>query len=136
MDPTRSLSFRLTTPDEPFGIAQQAQVPSLERLALKVVSDNVERYADITLPYGGTTEVLLQLAKSGRLHADTLAPLLRKWSTVSDVSDELGTPLTTAAIGCRGAQALAAQFLRHRALQTVRPACRAPRLTPLALNSR
>mmetsp|Transcript_46139 Transcript_46139/g.107525 ORF Transcript_46139/g.107525 Transcript_46139/m.107525 type:complete len:120 (-) Transcript_46139:197-556(-) len=112
---------------------QLVQVPSLERLALKVVSDHVEWYADITLPYGGTAKVLLQLAESGRLHADTLAPLLQGWSTAGDVHDALGTPLSAAALGCRGAQALAAQFLRHRALQPrARPVPRAQRLTSLA----
>ena len=93
-------------------------LPSLQQLALVVVSRHIEEYGEdgcLTLPFGCDQAVLTQLARSNRLRVDTLAPLLRSWSTAESIHDELGGTLAHGAMGSRGLGALAAQVLSHRA---------------------
>ena len=86
-------------------------VPTLERLALRVVAQHIEDYEDIVLPCGVTGAALTDLAKAGRLREDTIGPLLRSWSSADELEDELGPRLAAAAGQSRGLAALAAQRL-------------------------
>ena len=96
-----------------------ADVPSLQVLALHAVAGSVHAYEPEfigALPYGGALDVVTELAKAGRLRPETLRPLLLHDSaSVSPLSSTLGDALVTAAPGCRGLGALAAQRFHFEA---------------------
>ena len=98
--------------DEPARPA--SEVPSLESLALRVVARHLERYQHLSLPYGGTDQLLKVLGSQKRLRTDVVAPLLSAWCTQDDLSDELGASLAVGARGSRGLAALAAQRLAFK----------------------
>ena len=90
-------------------------VPTLESLALDVVAANVTDYDAISLlPYGGCAGIVERLARSGRLSAQTLGPLLRSWSFVEEHEELLGAPLAYAAATCPAIASVAAGFLVHQ----------------------
>ena len=93
-------------------------VPTLESLALDVVAANVTDYDAIALlPYGGCTGIVERLARSGRLSAQTLGPLLRSWSFVEEHENLLGAPLAYAAATCPAIASVAAGFLVHQSVE-------------------
>lgn len=88
--------------------------PTLQILAASVVAGRIESYECPALPYGCGPDMIRRLAATGRLRAETLAPLLRSFSVADDLEAELGQSLTHLALGCHGGRALAAQVLRSR----------------------
>ena len=98
-------------------------VPTLESLALDVVAANVTDYDAIALlPYGGCAGIVERLARSGRLSAQTLGPLLCSWSFVEEHEESLGAPLAYAAATCPAIASVAAGFLVHqRSQQKIAP---------------
>ena len=93
-------------------------VPTLESLALDVVAANVLDYDAIALlPYGGCAGIVERLARSGRLSAQTLGPLLRSWSFVEEHEESLGAPLAYAAATCPAIASVAAGFLVHQSVE-------------------
>ena len=93
----------------------RAGVPSLESLALDVVAAHVTEYDELSLlPYGGCAGIVARLARSGRLSARTLGPLLRSWSFFEEHEETLGAPLAYAAATCPALASVAARFLAHQ----------------------
>ena len=90
-------------------------VPSLQALALQAVATAVHDYEPdsiYALPYGGGLAIIKNLIETGRLRPETLRPLLLSdWSSSAQLSETLGNSLVSAAPGCRGLEALAAQRL-------------------------
>jgi hypothetical protein len=83
-------------------------------LAASVVASCIENYDCPALPYGCGPDMICRLATTGRLRAETLAPLLRSFSVADDLEVELGQSLAHLALACHGGRALAAQVLRSR----------------------
>ena len=65
-------------------------------------------------PYGGCAGIVERLARSGRLSAQTLGPLLRSWSFVEEHEEQLGAPLAYAAATCPAIASVAARLLVHQ----------------------
>ena len=105
-----------------------AEVPSLQVLALHAVAGSVHAYEPEyigALPYGGALDLVTELAKAGRLRPETLRPLLLFDSaSVSPLASTLGDALVTAAPGCRGLGALAAQRIHFEARRRQQAAAR------------
>jgi hypothetical protein len=92
------------------------EIPSLQALALRAVASAVHASEPSCLgmlPFGGAAEIVEHLAKQGRLRPETLRPLLLSdWSSAEALSSKIGNTLVSAAPGCRGLGALAAQRLQ------------------------
>ena len=91
---------------------EDATVPTLQTLALRVVAAHVESESclEYSLPYGGSVELLESMKTQGRLRGDTLGPLLR--ASPDELSPVLGSRLTLAAAGCPALRDVCAQRLR------------------------